>query len=573
MKKRMLSIITVLAILVFASMTAFATPYTANLTINEETLETGKTVTAVRMFKDDSDMPVEPETATTPHFVLESAWIPFFADLLDIEIVDENNDDVADNADAISVAAYNYVVAMQSESPALIAFADAAKEHYLANTANFASLTTTEDSTDGQVIFTSLPAGSYLVYPVAGSTSETRHTDAMFVTLRDENVTINLKSVYPTIDKKVKTTDAAAFTDDTHAQVGDYVQFQLNAEVPDMTEYTSINGAPAYTFTFHDTLSNGLTFVKDATHPLAVTISHTQNNTTTTSTLTETTDYTLTLPNPTAETNPHNNLTVAINDLKTYIAENNLNAGDDITVTYYARVNANAVVTTAENTAYIEYTNNPTTGGTGNSEPDDSTVYTYDIKIFKYTKNGEGNNAAEISLAGAVFKVKTVRNSTNPDDILQLIDLGTDNGNNVYRVATAEEIADNTVTKTDSVVTPANGTVIIKGLDLGTYYLQETQQPTGYNILTQEIEVVITADNPSTADTTEEDLTNVYYIIDNNTTDLIANNDEVKVENRAGAVLPTTGGMGTIILTVLGVSIVIIGIILPVIKRKKKDAK
>ena len=73
--------------------------------------------------------------------------------------------------------------------------------------------------------------------------------DAMLVNVIKTNEdTINLKSVFPTVDKTVKDKNHAS------AQVGDELTFTLTSTLPDATDYTT------YTFKFKDKMSNGLTF-------------------------------------------------------------------------------------------------------------------------------------------------------------------------------------------------------------------------------------------------------------------------------------------------------------------------
>ena len=214
MKKRLISLLTVLAVLVFTSLTVFAETNKATLTITGDTLGS-KTVTAVKMFTDNSNPSTE-QNPTDPHYVLEDAWKPFFAE----EILN-----MSANDHDLSVKAYSYVVAMENDSQALDDFAEAAKNYYLErsnpNATNHIDFTnpdgdnTTEDSlvltesaTNGTVTFTFLPAGSYVVFPQSGSTSAARKTDAMFITIRNQDVNKTLKSVYPTVDKKVQTIPA-----------------------------------------------------------------------------------------------------------------------------------------------------------------------------------------------------------------------------------------------------------------------------------------------------------------------------------------------------------------------------
>ena len=108
--------------------------------------------------------------------------------------------------------------------------------------------------------------------------------------------------------------------------------------------------------------------------------------------------------------------------------------------------------------------------------------------------------------------------------------------------------------------TPADGKFAVSGLDADTYYLEETEAPAGYNKLKDPVEFVITA----TVDgTTNVGTATVSYGTDSTGT--------VKVENKTGAELPSTGGIGTTIFYVLGSILVLgAGVVLVVKKRMGK---
>lgn len=539
MTKRLFAIIMAVAILFAMAIPAFAETNKADLTVSGENLA-GKDVTVVNIFSDTSQT-----TDTNPNYVLRDAWKPFFADELGIQSNDPD----------ISTKAYRYVVAMQDDSADLIALAEAAREYYVeqkaTNPTYFITETHQEADANDTATFTDLNAGMYLVLPEGGSTSADRGTDAMIVTIRNTDIDMDMKSVYPKVEKGVKPATAASnapFTDDTSASVGDYVQFQLVSTVPEMSDYTT------YTFKFKDTLSNGLTLDKTNAHPMTLTIGSV--------TLVENTDYTF--------AQNGQSFVVAITDLKGLEADTTkeISVGDSITLTYFAELNANAVIGTAgnANSATVEYSNDPSTAAsTDESNPDVSKVYTYEIEINKFSRDG----ADEVALSGAKFEIyNTAANTANRAPI-QLIATAA----NTYRVATPQEIADTTVTKVTEVTTPSDGKIKIDGLNLDTtYYLKETEAPTGYNQLTSEVTVVISTDNSATAGTTENNYASVYYTV-NGTQNANANDNKVKIENRPGSMLPTTGSIGTIGLTIAGVALVIFGILFTSRKKKSKKAE
>ena len=542
MTKRIFAVLMAAAIMLSMTViTAFAATNKATLTVSGANLA-GKAVTVINMFSDNSQT-----TDANPNYVLRDAWKPFFATKLGVLSTDPD----------ISTEAYRYVVAMADDSPELIALAEDAREYYVTEStrvpATVTFLTPRSQTADDNntATFSNLDAGMYLVLPEGGSTSATRGTDAMIVTIRNSAVNMTMKSEYPTVEKKVKPAGSAAdFADNTSATVGDYVEFQLVSTVPEMSDYIN------YVFNFKDTLTNGLTLVKDSTHPMTLTIN---NETLTENDGVDLNDYTF--------TQNGQSFVVSINDLKALEADTtkDISVGDTITLTYYAELNSNAVVGIAgnPNSATVEYSNDPSSNGTGESAPDVSKVYTYEIEINKFSMD----NTDEVPLGGARFEIYETPEGTPGRAPIQLVETTTPN---TYRVATPQEIADTTVEKITVVETPSTGKIKIDGLDLGTYYLKETQAPVGYNQLTNEVTVIISTDDANTDSVTENDYRNVYYTIDN-VQNADANDNEVKIENRPGSMLPTTGSVGTIGLTVLGVGVVILGFILT--SRKKKSAE
>jgi LPXTG-motif cell wall-anchored protein len=105
-----------------------------------------------------------------------------------------------------------------------------------------------------------------------------------------------------------------------------------------------------------------------------------------------------------------------------------------------------------------------------------------------------------------------------------------------------------------NIVSVKNGTgVVIRGLDNQTYYLKEVTAPTGYNPLTELVELTV-----------EQDTTGNKQIV-------IDEKSKVKIANNAGTVLPSTGGMGTTLFYVIG-SILVIGAgVLLVVRRRMND--
>lgn len=524
----------------------------------EDEAAKGKNVTAIRMFTARATEAATPNPNTFDSYVLENKWEGFFKQdeifnamkTAGATTVSTAND--LDSA-ALSDAAVAYINTLLSETTTtkgttLVEFAHKAQkwvrsdEHKADFTDNVLKFTSTAtpvsgdtDKTKGTATFSGLTADYYLVFPEGGSTGDnSRGTDAILVNVpKNGGVTEQtIKSAFPTVDKKVQTTEGGNPTDNGTAQVGDTVTFKLTAKVPDMTDYDK------YTFKFIDKLSDGLEFVADS---VEVNIA---NNKITAGANTYSATY-----EDTTKT-----LTVAFDDLKNVVKNgtDKVATDDEIVVTYKAKITKDAVTTNpAKNTVYLEYSNNPGTNELGKSNPDESKVYTYDINIFKFYK-GEEN--AETALANATFKLTASEESTS-----EAIKLVAEADGKTYHVADAKELEDTSVTKVTEVTTGADGKITIKGLKAGTYYLHETIAPTGYNKLKKPIEIKI--------DVTNNDYTKPSYTV--NGTPNKANDSTIKVENVKGVMLPETGSIGTIGLTALGVAVVLLGVFAP--RKKKKE--
>lgn len=522
----------------------------SGLYIPDEGAGKGKNVTAIRMFTARATEAATPNPNTFDSYVLENKWEGFFKQdeifnamkTAGATTVSTAND--LDSA-ALSDAAVAYINTLLSETTTtkgttLVEFAHKAQNWARKNSTTLSakpSLVTVkaatqdagEDKTKGTAAFNDLPAGYYLVFPEGGSTgNNSRGTDAILVNVpRDGgNTAVEIKSTFPTVDKKVSTDDGNTYQDNTTAQVGKKVAFQLTTEVPDMSDYTK------YTFKFVDTMTKGLDFVENS---VKVTIAGKNI---------DAGENTYKVKFDTAQ----KVLTVTFDNLKKVNKEQNtpVATGDKIVVTYEAYINKDASRTDpATNKVYLEYSNDPSGNGTGTSNPDESKVYTYDINIFKFYTN-ESNT--ETALANATFKLTASEDSTST--AIELVkEEGTDL---VYHVK-----GNNEADAVSTVTTGADGKITIKGLKAGTYYLHETIAPTGYNKLKKPIKIDITV--------TSEAYTTPSYKVDDK-----ANADNtIKVENVKGVMLPETGSIGTIGLTALGVAVVLLGVFAP--RKKKKE--
>jgi len=470
----------------------------------------GKTVNAYKMFSATVS-----GDGKAVSYTLTDEWKPFFKNSVGLTgVTDENVNDKAND----------YVSKLKDST--LVAFATKASNWAQTKANNItadATATVSADASNGKytATFTGLGYGYYVVAVPGATLANAKSQYATLVSVHSTKVDADIKGDLPTVDKKVQVDGTGK--DATDAKIGDTLTFTLTSTIPDMSAYDT------YTFNFKDTLSKGLTFGQVK----SVKVENV--------TLTENTDYTVTTP--TASNN--NTLTVAMKDFKT---KQQANAGKKITVTYTATLNKDAVVGGAGNvnSATIQYSNNPSTNGTGESEPSKVRVFTYGFTVDKYT--GKNYDDTATRLAGAEFTL--AHKGGTAISFVKVADSATQNA--VYRVAKADEAG-----ATTTITTPANGKVEFRGLENGEYTLTETKAPAGYNKLASAIGVKVNGQNNGT-DTTNATVTITYNNDNGNDYNQTASNGVIPVQNKSGAILPGTGGMGTI--TVIGVLVIALGV-------------
>lgn len=372
----------------------------------------------------------------------------------------------------------------------------AAVAPYLSTAAG--SVTIANEATSGDI--SGLTAGYYLVKTTATSDNNDVYTYYIMKIVKDTFASI--KADVPEVDKTV---------DDSDANIGDTVTFTLTATMP-----SNIQGYETYKVIFHDTLSAGLDFVEGS-----VSVKIGEKDITGSFTPDEKDGI----------------LTITCNNV---LAEAvGATANTVITVTYEAILDADAVIGTDGNLnkVYLEYSNNPNAGGegeTGNTPEEEVKVYTWEIPVFKFTKDGDTNKP----LAGAGFTLYTDADCTMGVELELKAD-----STNVY----LHKKTNTTAAKGTEITTDATGKFEIHGLAQGTYYLKETTTPAGYN--TCDVVTVVIGENGALTQ-------------DNQTT------TEVGILNQAGATLPETGGMGTTIFYIVGGVMVAAAVVLLITKKR-----
>lgn len=509
---RFMAVLMAMTMILSMSMTAFAADAPkGTLTVNNTVA--GKTLDLYQIFTATKD-------GDNVAYTLNSAYEGFFKTKV------ANGSSLSD--EALSEAAYNYVkdqVGPDGSNGA--AFAKEILGWILENATTVAGTHKTATTTASTTVINNLDYGYYVVYPLGATDTSTAPGNeavksvASLVSVTGNDATVNMKSNYPTVVKKVNDNKNA---DDVN--IGDTVTYTLTSKVPDMTGYDS------YVFNFKDTLSAGLTF-KEIT---SVTVGET---TITKVDAGQEANDTYTL------TQDGQNITITMNN---FLASNANKAGQEIKVTYTATLNKNAVTgfDANKNSATIEYSNKPGTTDKGESEPSIVDVHTFNFTIFKYYLKGE----TQTGLANAEFELYKANGEVAGEKVN--IKKVTDGE---YRVATPEEATAEGF-KSDVIVSGNNGKVLVKGLEAGTYYLKETKAPEGYNKLLSDIKVEIKANyDPKTGKLTSYSVDYTYNGTTTTGTEIkdTITSPEVAVENKTGAQLPSTGARTALLLTLAGV--------------------
>ena len=400
-----------------------------------------------------------------------------------------------------------YVLANENLKPGIADFAAKAKAY--AEEKKLQPVQTATASDGNELTISGLNLGYYLVRSDLGILCSL-DTTAPNAEVREKNeATVIVKNVEDTTKKQ------------NVAEIGTYVKFTIRITVKDK--------APV-NYKLVDEMTDGLTFVNDAEHPLTVTVN----------------ENTLDAANyQVAETTKPRGFTLTFNNN----AEGNasiLKTGDVVTVTYYAQINENAKIADEANVnkAKVEY------GTNSHTEYDKTETYVWKMNIVKYTmeQTTGSDQAKEKMLAGATFQLSRDAKGAQVIKLVKVDDT-------TYRLALPTE----TEGVVDTITTGETGALVINGLADGTYYLTETKAPRGYNLLREPVNVTIGHKDANGK------LTETSFVADQTETDT---SGVVKVENNAGAELPSTGGIGTTAFYVLGSAMALGAVILLVTKKR-----
>ncbi len=416
---------------------------------------------------------------------------------------------------------------------------------------------------------TGLAAGYYLVKETATAEGAV-NTATDYIVQVVENVTVEPKdSGIPTIEKKVKEESLATtvtdwgngYNDVADYDIGDTVPFKIVASVPSAGELARYD---AYEFIIHDKIDAGLTI---DTSSIKVYHSADKASTTTLLNAHPATGYVLNTEAVIATGG--GSFTVSFANLKS--VDTVKNGGGYIVVTFNAVLNANANIgaTGNRNDTYLEFSNNPATGGKGSTAHDKVIVFTYELDNDKKDGDQEPLADAEFVLLNADgTKAAQVNADTGK------VEAWIDQANALtqdYNAWTALNAEHNVILKSD-----AKGDFNVVGLDEGAYKLLEIKAPSGYNKLDEAIDLTITASTGLVQDWNNYDtspLADLDITVGEHTAEGAPANGVVTntVVNESGTTLPETGGIGTTIFYVLGGLLVAGAVALLVTRRRAQD--
>lgn len=313
-----------------------------------------------------------------------------------------------------------------------------------------------------------------------------------------KDIQIRDKNEAPQIEKSVDDADRTV-------EIGQKLTYTITGKVPSTKGYTK------FTYQVTDTMSEGLTFNKD----VKVTIGGTA-----------VTDAAITYND--------NGFEASINMMN---YQKQIDA--PVVITYTATVNENVIQRDKEtNTATLKYSNDPADKNSFKESSVEVNVFSFNIVINKYAADNESTK-----LEGAKFVLKNAEGKYYKYDA------------NTKAVTWVVGKADTTEVTTD-----VNGVARFDGLQAGTYKLEETAAPAGYNQLTKDITIVLNKDGSATIDSASSTLGADHSLT-------------AGVANSTGTMLPETGGIGTVIFVALGaLAVICAGVFLVTNKRMSKES-
>lgn len=387
---------------------------------------------------------------------------------------------------------------------------------------------------------TGLDAGWYLVRETTAASSKPNATTgnaplSLFMMKGGQNINIIVKSDVPTSHKKI-------VNDDDYSNPRDADDFQTNENITyrltfDIPSYWETQYKDGFYFTMHDKLSAGLDYVVG--DPVIKVANNEDSITSAVNWDKSAQGYGYTpefSKSKDGKTVEWKFATAGTETSDTTNRKANLKlAGKTVVVYYKAKMNASAKIASTGgngNTYQVYYQHNPGNAADGydHTTPETPYVYTYQFIVVKQ----DGDNT-DTKLSGAEFKLYSDQSATKEVAVSSL-------ANGVYTVDPSG---------TAVLTTGTDGKITVNGLDSGTYYLKETKAPSGYKLDDTVRKVTVTPDSEVVGAKNGDAIT---YKVNGDS------RHTMTIKNYKGS-LPSTGGMGIVLMVVAGVLLIAGGMI------------
>lgn len=327
-------------------------------------------------------------------------------------------------------------------------------------------------------------------------------TSPIFTVVGSTPVNVSEKTGIPTVEKKIVSDADSKEHDAADSQIGQDVTYNLYGTVAE-----NFDKYDTYFYEFSDKISKGLTLQKGAKVYLYASkdaakddLAHKKGK-----------DITSNFDLSTAD------------DSKTTWTCNNLKSVEGVTkdscivVSYTAQINEGAVVGLANNkegnpnTVTLYYSNNPMTTDKGQTVPDTVRDYTYGLKVNKV------DLGTERALNGAKFTIK-VKSADDTNSADRYVQGDGKLGNEPYQFETT-----------------GDGTFTVKGLDTGTYTVEEVEAPQGGYTTVNSFDFTIAPDFGTDPDAKLKDVDYVLQANGQQDQIIIGTPNDVKNDNKLQA--------------------------------------
>lgn len=388
-------------------------------------------------------------------------------------------------------------------------------QYIMGNSNRFKPVTLEMVEAKGAIDFKNQKAGSYLIAVHGGARKHQPYLVSLKPEEEDGEWTLTSIPEVVNANEKVKELEINKAVSAETVGVQDVVQFTIKAEVPKYSE-AAIKGGAKYWI--KDTMDAGFELIGDL---------EVKGDDQTLTNTEEKKYYTL-------QKNANTENSKKYTAFQLDFVYGNIREYDTITVTYQAKVNKNIAVGATDNDNKAEFEWGSST----------TNVYTYGLEVEKY----DGRNQ-DTKLDDVVFNLKDEK-----DNVLYF-----EKNDDTYHLILMPE-GELEKVQAAKLITANGGKIKIDGLNAGSYSLVETVPAQGYNVLKAPISVNLEAKkgDPNLA-------------VNNGTT--VGAYYQVSVENNKGMGIPSTGGMGTTIFMVAGISVMACAVaaLMLVLKRQKKN--